>query len=71
MGMSNYVLVMISHHKLIAGKPVLVKIGGEYKCTDTYKTQAFKIACLNLGFDPSDCELLDWKFLGNDLTLVL
>lgn len=67
----NYVLVMIGHPRLPTGKSVLVRIGGEYTFVDTYKREAFRIACLNLGFTPSDCKLLDWQFLGDDLTFVL
>ncbi len=71
MGKSNYVLVTVGHPKFTSGKLVLVKIGGEYTFVDTYKREAFRIACLNLGLTPSDCVLLDWEFLGNDLTFVM
>lgn len=68
---SNYVLVTVGHRKFDTGKLVLVKIGGEYTMLDTYKEQAFKIACMNLGLAPSDCKLLSWQFLGDDLTFVM
>lgn len=71
MGKHNYVLVTVGHPSFSTGKLVLVRIGGEYTFVDTYKTEAFRIACLNLGFTPSDCKLLDWKFLGEDLTFVM
>lgn len=71
MGNSNYVLVTVGHDSFYSGKLVLVRIGGEYSLCSTYRDEAFRIACLNLGLTPSDCRLLDWQFLGDDLTFVL
>ena len=68
---SNYVLVTVGHPRFSTGQQVLVRIDGEYTFIDTYKTEAFKIACLNLGLIHSDCLLLDWQFLGEELIIIL
>lgn len=66
-----YVLVTVGHERFYSGKLVLVKINDEYSLCSTYRDEVFRIACLNLGLTPSDCKLLDWQFLGDDLTFVL
>ena len=68
---SNYVLVTVGHERFYCGKLVLVKVSGDYSLCSTYADEAFRIACLKLGLTPSDCKLLDWQFLGDDLTFVL
>lgn len=68
---SNYVLVMIGSPMFATGKNVLVEVHGDYTFIDNYKIEAFKAACAALGLIASDCKLLDWKFLGDDLTFVL
>lgn len=68
---SNYVLVTVGHERFYAGKLVLVRISEEYSLCSTYRDEAFRIACLKLGLTPSDCKLLDWQFLGDDLTFIL
>lgn len=67
----NYVLVTIGNRNFFAGKQVIVKVEEDFTFISSYKNDAFKIACKHLGLNEEECSILDWSFLGPDMTFII
>ena len=67
----SYVYITIGNRKFFTGKQVIVKVNESFTFISSYKDAAFKIACKHLGLEPSECSILDWSYLGDDLTFIV
>lgn len=67
----NYVSVTVGNKEFFSGKIVIVGIPeNKYERIADYANEAFILACEKLGVNPYACCVLDWSFLGPDLTFV-
>lgn len=67
----NYVSVTIGNRNFFTGKQVIVKVEDEFTFITTYRDEAFKIACEHLGLNKEECSILDWSFLGSEVTFII
>ena len=65
-----YVEVVIGAKQFTTDKRAIVRVNETYTFIETYKEAAFEIACYKLGLDVSDCCVLDWRFLGEDVIFI-
>ena len=66
-----YVNIVIGNRNFFTGKQVIVKVEKEFTFISSYKDEAFKIACKHLGLNKEECSILDWSFLGDDMTFII
>ena len=67
----SYVSIVIGNRNFFTGKQVIVKVEKEFTFISSYKNEAFKIACEHLGLNITGCSVLDWSFLGDDMTFII
>lgn len=65
-----YVEICIGNKKFVTGQLVIVGVKDTYTFIDTYKDEAFAIACDKLGLNLDDCCILDWRFLGENVIFI-
>ena len=66
-----YVSITIGNRNFSTGKQVIVKVEEEFTFISSYKQEAFKIACKHLGLDVTECSILSWSFLGDDMIFII
>lgn len=67
----NYVTIVVGNRKFFSGKVVIVGIPLESHCfIEHYRNEAFETACKSLDVDPAESSLLDWSFLGPEVSFV-
>lgn len=67
----SYVSIVIGNKNFFSGKQVIVKVNESFTFISSYKAEAFKIACKHLGLEPNECSILDWSYLGDDVTFIV
>lgn len=67
----NYVSVTVGNKTFFTGEIAIVGIPEDkYERITDYRNEAFILACEKLGVDPNASCVLDWSFLGPNLTFV-
>lgn len=66
-----YVSIVIGNRNFFTGKQVIVKVNQSYTFISSYKDEAYKIACEYLNLNPSECSILDWSYLGDDVSFII
>jgi hypothetical protein len=66
-----YVEVIIGNRNFFTGKHVIVKVNKSFNFVNTYKDEAFKIACNMLGLNQEECSILSWRYFGDDVTFIM
>lgn len=66
----NYIYIVLGHVILPTGKMAIVEVPDDYTFMSTYKQVAKEKACLEFGLNKEDTWILDYKFLGTDLTFI-
>lgn len=69
--MEYYVEVVLGNKCFTTGKLVIVRVDKTFSFITTYRDEAFKIACDKLGLTQEECSILDWRFLGDDITFII
>lgn len=66
-----YVVVIVGHPSFTTGQWCLVKVNQEFTFIKHYAEAAFERACADLKLPKSECALLDYQFIGDEIHLVL
>ena len=66
----NYIYIVLGHASLLTGKMAIVEVPGDYTFISTYKKLAKEKACQEFGLNEKETCVLDYKFLGEDLTII-
>ena len=67
---SVYVYIVIGHVSFCTGKTVIVKLPPDHEFISTYKQLAKEKACEKLSINVDDAVILNFKYLGEDVTFI-
>lgn len=67
---TTYVYIVLGHPSFYTGKIAIVELPATCMFLETYKKEAKKRACENLGIDEKEAVILDYKYLGEDIVFI-
>lgn len=67
---NTYIYILLGHRSFPTAKMAIVEIPTDYVFADTYKKLAKEKACAQFGLDDKETSVLDYKFLGDDITFI-
>ena len=65
-----FIYIIIGHKSFVTGMHCIVELFDDFLYVDIYKDIAFEKACAKLGINKDESIILDWKFLGENVTFV-
>ena len=65
-----WIKLILGHRSFFTGKIVMVSLPDRYVMLETYKNEAKQKACTKLGLRESEVAVLDYEFLGSNVTFI-
>lgn len=64
-----YIYIVLGHRSFFTGKICIVKMNEDHVFIDQYQEPAKEKACKKLGLDKNEVSILDFKYLGSDVSI--